>query len=80
MDRSSVINEINKILQEKNISLKINNDNISKNFKDLGTDSLQLLEVIMNIEEKFNITFPDEELVKVKSGNELIELILNNAK
>lgn len=80
MDRSSVINEINKILQEKNISLKINNDNISKNFKDLGTDSLQLLEVIMNIEEKFNITFPDEELVKVKSGNDLIELILNNAK
>ena len=43
------------------------------NFTDLGFDSLDRVELVMAIEEKFDITFPDD--IKVETVDELIAKI-----
>jgi acyl carrier protein len=40
---------------------KIPNDLKSFNFKELGADSLDTVEIIMELEEEFGITFDDED-------------------
>jgi acyl carrier protein len=38
-------------------------------------DSLDLLEVVMELEEEFHITIPDEEVEQIKTVEEAIRLI-----
>ncbi len=35
--------------------------------KDLGADSLDVVEMLMNLEEEFSVTVPDEEAVNIKT-------------
>lgn len=75
MDKKTIIKEINNSLAALNISTKINDSNINEPFKNLGADSLTLLQIIMKIEEALNITLPDEELINIKTANNLVDLI-----
>ncbi|MBQ7339968.1 MAG: acyl carrier protein [Clostridia bacterium] len=43
--------------------------------QDLGADSLDAVEIIMNIEEEFNIEIPEEEASKIKTVGEIIDVI-----
>ncbi|CAL4321283.1 phosphopantetheine-binding protein [Buchnera aphidicola] len=43
--------------------------------KDLKADSLDLIEIIMNVEEKFKINFSDKDSEKVTSVQSLINII-----
>lgn len=47
--------------------------NIDDNFNDLGFDSLDRVELVMELEEKFGITFPDD--VQIETVKELVETI-----
>ncbi|MCQ2411111.1 MAG: acyl carrier protein [Elusimicrobiaceae bacterium] len=47
---------------------------------DLGADSLDTVELIMALEDKFNIEIPDEKAEKIKTVGEAIEYIQQNAK
>lgn len=80
MDKNTIIKELNKIASENNVSIKISDSTMNKTIKELGADSLQLLELVMSVEEKFKITLPDEELSQIKTANDLIETILKNLK
>ncbi len=42
---------------------------------DLGADSLDAVEVIMSIEDEFNITIDDEEGQNIKTVRDLVEYI-----
>lgn len=42
---------------------------------DLGLDSIATMEMVGYLEEKIEVTFPDEELAKVNSVSHLISLI-----
>ena len=42
---------------------------------DLGADSLDMVEVIMAIEDEFDVQIKDEDLETLKSVNDLIEYI-----
>ena len=42
---------------------------------DLGSDSLDLVELIMALEEEFNIEIPDEEAEKIKTVSQAIEYV-----
>lgn len=44
-------------------------------FESLGADSLDRLEIIMKIEEKFGIEITDEQEASIKSVNDAIEAI-----
>ena len=41
--------------------------------KDLGLDSLDLLEIVTEGEEKLNITFKDEELLSFKTVGDVVK-------
>ncbi len=47
---------------------------------DLGADSLDTVELIMALEEEFDIEIPDEKAEKIKTVGEAIEYIEQNAK
>lgn len=43
--------------------------------KDLGADSLDIVEMIMTLEEECNITVPEEDAVNIKTVGDIIKLI-----
>ena len=43
--------------------------------EDLGADSLDIVELVMELEEEFEITIPDEEAEKIKTVGEAIDYI-----
>ncbi|WP_373438902.1 acyl carrier protein [Metamycoplasma equirhinis] len=47
---------------------------LESNIKDLNIDSLDLVILVSDLEEKHNITVTDEELVQLKTVNDIIEL------
>ena len=46
--------------------------------KDLGADSLDVVEMLMSLEEEFNITVPEEDAVNLKTVGDIVKLIENN--
>ncbi|MBP5259727.1 MAG: acyl carrier protein [Paludibacteraceae bacterium] len=48
--------------------------------QDLGADSLDTVEMIMDFEKEFGITIPDEDAEKIQTVGEAIAYIEKNAK
>ena len=46
---------------------------------DLGADSLDTVELIMEIEEQFEIDIPDEDAEKIQSVKDALDYIKNNS-
>ena len=44
---------------------------------DLGADSLDVVELVMALEEEFNLEIPDEEAEKIKSVNNIFSHMEN---
>ncbi len=42
---------------------------------DLGADSLDLVELIMEMEENFNVTVADDELEKIRTVQDVIDFL-----
>ena len=49
----------------------------SKFVEDLGADSLDVVELVMALEEKFDIEIPDEEAEKILTVQDVINYIEN---
>ena len=47
--------------------------------EDLGADSLDIVELVMEFEKEFNITIPDEQAEKISTVGEAISYIESNA-
>lgn len=45
---------------------------------DLGADSLDAVEVIMSLEDKFDVTFDDDEAQSIKTVGDLVKFIEDN--
>ncbi|MBQ0111435.1 MAG: acyl carrier protein [Oscillospiraceae bacterium] len=45
---------------------------------DLGADSLDVVELLMSIEDEFEIEVPDEEIENIKSVADVVNYIENN--
>lgn len=46
---------------------------------DLGADSLDIVELIMALEEEFDMEIPDEEAEKIVTVGDVVEYIKNNS-
>lgn len=45
---------------------------------DLGADSLDIVELIMELEEEFDMEIPDSDAEKIVTVNDVVEYIKNN--
>lgn len=59
---------------KKIILSKVKNVDVTmeSNLKDLGLDSLDLLEIVTDAEERLNIRFEDEELLSFKTVADVV--------
>jgi acyl carrier protein len=48
--------------------------------EDLGADSLDVVELVMQFEEAFDLEIPDEDAEKIKTVKDAVEYIEKNAK
>ena len=46
--------------------------------EDLGADSLDMVEIVMGLEDEFDIEIPDEDAEKIKSVGDAVEYIKAN--
>ncbi len=48
--------------------------------EDLGADSLDIVELVMTMEEEFDLEIPDEDAEKIKSVGDVITYVQNKSK
>jgi acyl carrier protein len=73
-----VFEKVKKIIVEQ---LGVEEDEItmeSSFIDDLGADSLDIVELIMALEEEFDIEIPDSEAEKIASVGDAVDYIKNN--
>ncbi|ABK60405.1 MULTISPECIES: acyl carrier protein [Clostridium] len=69
------LNRVKKIMADH---LEINEDEIKlgSNFQDdLGVDSLDIFEIVMEIEDEFDLEIPNEDIENVKTVEDLVKYI-----
>ncbi|QHX36967.1 acyl carrier protein [Spiroplasma sp. BIUS-1] len=64
--------EIKKALLNKGAKGTISNNT---EFKAMGLDSLDLMDMIVTLEEKLNISISDDELLEIKKVSDLLEVV-----
>lgn len=52
----------------------------SKIVEDLGADSLDVVEMLMSVEDKFNVSVSDEEAVNLKTVKDIVDLLEGKIK
>ena len=57
------------------LSIPVTNVASTMTFKDLGADSLDIVEIIMSFEETFGVEIKDEDAEKIKTVGEAVDLI-----
>lgn len=78
MSNDQIFEAVQKILVDQ---LGVDEDLISmeSNFiDDLNADSLDIVELVMAMEQEFNISIPDEEAERIKTVGDAVEFIKNN--
>ncbi|MCR5809091.1 MAG: acyl carrier protein [Clostridiales bacterium] len=68
--RKAIAEQLN--VPEENITLE------TRFVEDLKADSLDLVELVMNLEDHYGVEIPDEQLAEVKTVSQIIELVENN--
>ena len=68
----SVKDEVLQGLQDK---LALSSIDENSRLQDLGIDSLDVVEYLLEIEERYGVEFPSEEMADLKTINDLVLLI-----
>ncbi|HEX4778032.1 MAG TPA: acyl carrier protein [Acidimicrobiia bacterium] len=79
MERPEVLEAIREVAVEV---LSVEPDAVTEEarFKeDLDADSLDLVELVMGLEERFDITVPEEDLEGVTTVGQAVTLVMNKA-
>ena len=77
---SDISERVKKIVVEH---LGVEADKVTENasfIDDLGADSLDTVELVMELEDEFDLSIPDEEAEKIKTVGDAIKFIEANAK
>jgi len=76
----AIFDEVKEVVVEQ---LNVNPDEVkleSDFVEDLGADSLDVVELVMALEEKFEIEIPDEDAEGIKTVKDVVEYIEKKAK
>ena len=72
--RDDTLQKVVDIIADK-LNMPKENIKPEASFKDLGADSLDIVEIIMNFEETFGIEIKDEDAEKIKNVDQAVNLI-----
>ena len=75
MDKDKIQERVIQIVCD---NLGVNKEQVTRSTsftEDVGADSLDIVELVMELEEEFEITIPDEEAEKIKTVGEAIDYI-----
>lgn len=74
-EMASIQEQVYEIIQRK---LSVNAEQITPEAsftEDLGADSLDTVELVMDLEEQFNITIPEEDQEKLRTVQDAIDYL-----
>ncbi|MBR3731783.1 MAG: acyl carrier protein [Spirochaetales bacterium] len=77
---ANTFEDVKKIIAEK---LSVDESKVTESAKfieDLGADSLDTVELIMQLEENFSISIPDEEAEKITTVGDAVRYIDEHVK
>lgn len=73
-----MLEKIKSMLAEQlNIDINSIKDD-SRFIEDLGADSLDMVEMLMNLEDEFRVSIPDEEAGNIKTVKNLVDFVEKN--
>ena len=78
MEKTAIVEYLKRITTD---TIGVDEDliNTNSNFvDDLGADSLDQMEMLMNAEDYYNIEIPDEHAEKIKTFGDAVEYINDN--
>ncbi|MBQ9313997.1 MAG: acyl carrier protein [Clostridia bacterium] len=78
MNPDAILEKVKDVIVEQ---LGVEEDTIKLDtsfIDDLGADSLDIVELIMALEEEFDMQIPDGEAEKISTVNDVVEYIKNN--
>ena len=78
MNPDAILEKVKDVIVEQ---LGVEDENIKLDtsfIDDLGADSLDIVELIMALEEEFDMQIPDSEAEKISTVNDVVEYIKNN--
>ena len=78
METEEIFDKVKEIIVEQ-LGVAENTVNLEASFiDDLGADSLDIVELIMSLEEEFDMEIPDADAEKIVTLNDVFEYIKNN--
>lgn len=80
MERDELLKKIKSIVSDK---LSISEDQVTEEasfIDDLGADSLDTVELIMALEDEFDMDIPDEEAEKLTTVGKVMDYVLERIK
>ena len=78
MDREEILTKIQEITADR---LGVDESDVTPDAsfrEDLEADSLDLVELIMELEEQFGMEIPDEEAEKITTVEEAVDYVVEN--
>ncbi len=75
MDRKEIMGKVRKIISEK---LGVEEEKVVEEAKlidDLGADSLDLVDLIMDLENEFGVKVDDSDIEKISTVGEVVDYI-----
>ncbi len=76
----AIFDDVKAVIVEQ---LSVNADEVkleSKFVDDLGADSLDVVELVMELESKFDVEIPDEEAEKISTVKDVVDYIQSHKK
>ena len=78
MSQETIFNNVKNILVDQ---LGVDEEDVTMDsslIDDLNADSLDLVELIMAMEQEFNISIPDEQAERIKTVSDAVNFIAEN--
>ena len=79
MNQEEIFEKVKKIIVEQLGVAEISVTMEASFIDDLGADSLDIVELIMALEEEFDMEIPDEDAEKIVSVSDVVDYIKDNA-
>ena len=77
---SAIYNDIVEIIRAANTRIILDQLSAETDLRDLGADSLDLMNILLSVQEKYGIEIPDSELDALSNINAILAFLHSNSQ